>query len=316
MLIDKARLSALSACAALTLAACSGGTPGTPALTAPAGAGSSMARHGWISPLAKKKKLLYVTDYNSSVVLIYQQGNTGAGPIGEIATGIDTPEGDAVDASGTLYVANNGNNTVTEYPAGAMSPSVTLSTDIADPLDVSVDTKGIVYVADGGPAGEVLEFEPGSTSPNATVSMPHPSGETNAKNGNLYVTHNASSVGKVAECKPLATTCKDLGISVEYAQGVAIDLHGNLLVGDVYAQVIDIYKRGATSPFRTIAVPYEQPSKFALDKTDATLYMADPANFAVDLYDYSTGTLESTFTFGSADELEGVALAPGQKPGK
>ncbi len=67
-------------------------------------------------------KLLYVTDYTGSIVLIYKQGATGAGPIGEIVTGIDQPQGDAVDKSGTLYVANEGNNTVTEYPRRIHEP--------------------------------------------------------------------------------------------------------------------------------------------------------------------------------------------------
>ena len=311
---DRAKLLFAGACATLLLAGCSGGTsPGTPASPALGGVGA--ARHGWISPLAKKKKLLYVTDYTASIVLIYKQGATGAGPIGEIVSGIDQPQGDAVDKSGTLYVANEGNNTVTEYPAGSTDPSVTLSTGISRPLDVSVDSTGIVYVMDSS-AGQILEFKPGSTSPDATVAISHPADAVNAKNNDLYVTYNATSAGHVAVCKPLATSCTDLGISVGLAQGVAIDLHGHLLVGDVYGQVINVYKRGATTPFRTISVHYEQPSKLALDKKDATLYMADPANFAVDLYNYKAGTLASSFTFGSADELEGVALSPGQKPGK
>jgi sugar lactone lactonase YvrE len=307
---DRAKLFYAGACAALLLAGCSGGTPASPAL-----GGAGAARHGWISPLAKKKKLLYVTDYTASIVLIYKQGASGAGPIGEIVSGIDQPQGDAVDKSGTLYVANEGNNTVTEYPAGSTDASVTLSTGISRPLDVSVDSTGIVYVMDGS-AGQILEFKPGSTSPDATVTISHPADAVNAKNNDLYVTYNASSAGHVAVCKPLATSCTDLGISVGLAQGIAIDLHGNLLVGDVYGQTIDIYKRGATTPFRTISVHYEQPSKLALDKKDATLYMADPANFAVDLYNYKAGTPAGSFTFGSADELEGVALSPGQKPGK
>lgn len=305
MFTDKAKLWYAGPCVALIVAGCTGsaGSPGTPALSMPA------------SVAPKKEKLVYVTDYTASVVLIYKQGDTGAGPIGEITTGISNPQGDAVDKSGTLYVANQGNNTVTEYPAGSSSPSVTLSTDISQPIDVSVDSTGIVYVSEGR-ADAILEFKPGSTSPNATVTLTHPSDVTNAKNDELYVTYNASSTGRVAKCKPLATTCKDLGISVGLAQGIAIDLHGNLLVGDYYGQVIDIYKRGATVPFRTITTTEEEPAKLALSTTDATLYQADPANFAVELYNYAAGTQESSFTFGSADELEGVALSPGQKPGK
>jgi hypothetical protein len=318
MLSDNARLTLAGACATLVLAACSAGAlPGTTAVSPPGGPASGAARNGWTLPMPKKKKLklLYVTDYESSVVLIYQQGDTGAGPIGEISDGVNYPEDDAVDRSGNLYVANNGNDTVTIYAPGATSPSTTLSTDISDPLELSVDSKGILYVADGGASGKILEFKPGSMSPDATVSMPHPGGETNAKNDDLYVTHNQSSSGRVSVCKPLATSCTDLGISVGYAQGVALDKKGNLLVGDIYGTVIDIYKPGTTTPFRTITTKYESPSKLALNTTDSTLYMADPANFAVDIYNYKAGMQESSFTFGSGQELEGVALYPGQKPG-
>lgn len=318
MLTDNARLTFAGACATLILAACGGASPGPPALAPPGGTPSTVARHGWLSPLAKKKKtkLLYVTDYTDSIVLVYQQGKTSAGPIGEITEGIYSPQDDAVDKSGNLYVVNQGNNTVAIFAPGATSPTTTLSTDITDPLDISVDSKGTIYVADGGASGKILEFKSGSTSPDATVSMPHPGGLTNSKNDDLYVTHNQSSSGRVSVCTPLAPSCTDLGISVEYAQGVAIDKKGNLLVGDIFAELIDIYKPNTTTPFRTITTYEESPSKLALNASDKTLYMADPANGAVDIYNYKAGTQESSFTFSSGQELEGVALYPGQKPGK
>jgi sugar lactone lactonase YvrE len=304
----------LVACA-LALAGCAGSaSTGSPAGFTPS-TGWGTARHGWISPAAKKEKLLYVSDLTESFILIYEQGNTGGGPIGEIENGIDEPEGIAVDHSGTLYVANDGNSTVTEYPAGSTSPSVTLSTDISNPLDVSVDSNDDVYVTESS-AGKILEFEPGSTSPNVTVSLTRADVAANSKNNDVYVTHNQSSEGLVERCKPLSTNCKNMGIDVGFAQGIAIDMEGNLLVGDVYGQEIDIYHPKQKTPFRTISTYEEQPAKLALDSNDATLYMADPANFAVRLFDYATGDQESYFTFGSADELVGVALYPGQKPGK
>ncbi|MGA8532611.1 MAG: hypothetical protein WB615_00720 [Candidatus Tumulicola sp.] len=316
MVFHKSSLVLASACAALVLSACAGGTsPGAatgsamPLVTA----GQSAPRAA--IPRAKNEKFLYVSDYTSSIVLIYRQGATGSGPIGEIVDGISSPQGIAVDASGTLYVANEGNNTVTEYPAASSSPSVTLSTGISRPLDVSVDPNGVVYVTEGS-AGKILEFKPGSTSPDATVSLAHPSDATNSKTDHVYVTYNAASAGHVTRCKALSTQCTDLGISVGLAQGIAIDLKGNLLVGDVYGEIINIYAPHKKTPFRTIAVKDEQPSKLALDTTDKTLYMADPANFAVRLIDYASGNQLSSFTYGPADELEGVALFPGQKPGR
>jgi hypothetical protein len=44
-----------------------------------------------------------------------------------ITSGIDSTRGAAVDANGTLYVANEDNSTVTEYPEGTTSPSVTIT---------------------------------------------------------------------------------------------------------------------------------------------------------------------------------------------
>ena len=314
----KSMLLVLGTCSALLLTA---GTSGASYRSAAGHAPvmrQNAARHGWISPMAKKMKLTFVSDYTSSLILIYAQGNESAGPIGEIVNGISNPQGIALDTSGTLYVTNQGNNTVTEYPFGSTDPSVTLSTDISRPLDVSVDKHGNVYVGEPS-ASMVLEFAPGSTYPNAIVSITHPSGLTNVKNGDLYLTYNNSFSqygGAVARCKPLKTKCKDLGIVVGFAQGMAIDSQGNLIVGDAYAEVIDIFAPGQTTPFRTITTHYEEPGKFALNSDDSVLYMADPANFAIRLLDYASGNEISHFTFGSADELEGVALYPGQKPGK
>jgi sugar lactone lactonase YvrE len=310
----KARLILAGAGIALILAACSGGaTPVTPSATLPGAANA--ARHGWISPAAKGKKVLYVTDYTGSAVLIYNQNDTGEGPIGEITSGIDGPQGDAVDAHGKLYVANQAGNTVTEYPRGATKPSVTLSTDIASPLDVSVDSHGIVYVMDNS-SSEILEFKPGSTSPDATVSLTKPSDAVNAKDDDLYVSYNTSSYGRVARCKPLATSCTDLGITVGLAQGIALDRKGNLVLGDYFGEAIKIYHPNQTSPFRSISVYNEEPGNLAFTKNDATFYMADPQNSAVEVYDYASGTRTGKFRFGTGDELDGVALSPGQKPGK
>ena len=103
----------------------------------PTTAMSKTARHGWMPPNAKSMKLLYVSDYTESQILAYQQGRESSGPIGEIVDGISTPQGIAVDSSGTLYVANQGNDTITEYPAGASEPTVTLSSGNDEPLDVA-----------------------------------------------------------------------------------------------------------------------------------------------------------------------------------
>jgi sugar lactone lactonase YvrE len=304
-----------SACGWLVFAGCSSSaSPGMPGASQPGGSTAQSTRHGWISPDAKKSKLLYVSDYTASIILIYRQGDIGFGPIGEITAGISSPQGIAVDAAGTLYVANYGSNSVTEYLAGTTSPSVTLTSGITKPLDVNVDSKGDLYVTNNS-LSTIVAFEPGSTSPDVTIDLSKPSNVTTSKKRELFATYNNGS-GHVEACKSLSTTCTDLGITVELAQGLTLDKAGNMLVGDVFGQVIDIYAPGATSPFRTISVSDEQPGELAFDTKGTTLYMADPANFAIRMFDYSSGTQTGMFTYGPADELEGIALSPGQKPGK
>jgi streptogramin lyase len=284
----------------------------------PTTAMSKTARHGWMPPNAKSMKLLYVSDYTESLILAYQQGRESSGPIGEIVDGISTPQGIAVDSSGTLYVANQGNDTITEYPAGASEPTVTLSSGIDEPLDVAVGEDSVLYVTEGS-ADKIVEFAEGATSPSESITITHPSDGVTSKNSDLYATNNlhfSSAGGEVVRCKPLERRCESTGISVGYAQGITIDSQGNLLVGDYYHEEIDVFPPGSTSPSRQIALTYQEPGKLALNKNDSVLYMCDPADFAVDLINYSTGAITSTFTYGPSDELEGLALYPGQKPGK
>jgi DNA-binding beta-propeller fold protein YncE len=82
----------------------------------------------------------------------------------------------AVDAAGTLYVANYGIGKITEYPAGSTalsSPSVTLSNGISDPHGLAVDAAGTLYVVTNPSGNAVAEYPAGSTSsssPTATIS--------------------------------------------------------------------------------------------------------------------------------------------------
>jgi sugar lactone lactonase YvrE len=69
---------------------------------------------------------------------------TDGGPIG---SGFSSPWGVAVDASGTLYVADAGNNAIKQIAArtGVIS---TLGSGFSGPEGVAVDASGNVYVAD------------------------------------------------------------------------------------------------------------------------------------------------------------------------
>lgn len=64
-------------------------------------------------------------------------------------TGLNTPDGVAVDNSGNLYVTDNWNYRVVKLTAGSTTQTVLPFTSLNHPYGVAVDN-GNVYVTDGG----------------------------------------------------------------------------------------------------------------------------------------------------------------------
>ncbi len=74
---------------------------------------------------------------------------TPAGAVSTFASGLDDPGGLAFDAAGNLYIANDGNNSVSEVtPAGAVSTFV--SSGLSEPDALAFDAAGNLYVANNG----------------------------------------------------------------------------------------------------------------------------------------------------------------------
>jgi hypothetical protein len=263
---------------------------------------------------------LFVSNFYASEVLIYPAGVKNPSPSGSISSGVSYPYNLAVDKAGTLYVQNN-NNMVTEYPKGATTPSRTLvegKYGYGTGITVTVGRDLTVYTADHL-AGKVFEFKSGDTTPTTTLSVSEALGLALDSKNNLYADWAAPSSGAsghVMKFKPGATSGKDLGITVKLEGGLAVDAHDDLLVGDQGNQVIDIFKRGAKTPFRTINTAPEYPYEFALDKANQYLYLVSGTPAAVYVYDYATGALAWTDAKGlkSSGYAEGVALRPVAKP--
>ncbi len=98
---------------------------------------------------------------------------------------LKSPMGIALDASGNLYVANSGGGNIlvfnAPFGAGALNvaPSrVITSTSMTNPVDVKVDSSGVIYVIDQGTgasgAGKLIIFPAnasGATTPQSVVSL-------------------------------------------------------------------------------------------------------------------------------------------------
>jgi sugar lactone lactonase YvrE len=251
-----------------------------------------------------------------------------APPIGQITNGIDTPNGIAVDRHGNLYVANHGNSTVTVYPRGSASPSITYSTGLQAPFNVAVGNDGTVYVACGYSPGFLVEYPPGRTRPSRTISMPNtgPSGIALDASNNLYIVYqNHSTFVGVYKYSSgsgsLSGTNLGLSLPEGYPQGLAFDRAGDLLiaVSRIYDPwVVYVYPPGSKTFSRSITAGHiGQPSWLALDRRGQRLFLVDGSGDGrkhshgrVLEYRFSDGKLLTSESQGVASTPSGVAVDP------
>jgi DNA-binding beta-propeller fold protein YncE len=257
----------------------------------------------------RKGARVYVSDFFVNAVKVFSERGV---PLGTITAGIDGPVGTTVDRNGTLYVANFTNSTVTEYAAGQTTPSMTVSVGIDQPISVAVGLDGTLYV--GEFANDlVLEFGPGhwASGPTAIItSLTYPEGLTLDADNNLYAAWNDQNYGgQVDTFAPGSTIGTNIGIATGLTGDVKIDTAGNLVLADQANQAIDIFSPGSTTPSRVLHTIGSDPYKVAFDKSERTLYVADPDTNTVLVFDYATGIQVRTIYSGLTSAL-GVSVSP------
>jgi hypothetical protein len=92
--------------------------------------------HSWMTPDKKKKALLYISDYNNSVLDVYSYPQLKM--VGQV-TGLTNPDGLCNDKKGNIWAANNTGQSLTEYKHGGTSPINTLADTSEYPVSCSVD---------------------------------------------------------------------------------------------------------------------------------------------------------------------------------
>jgi sugar lactone lactonase YvrE len=221
---------------------------------------------------------LYVADdYNNEIRKITPGGVVGVfagtgiagsddGPADK--SSFQYPTGIAIDASGNMYVADDGNNLIRKItPGGEVSTLAGSGSSGSDdgvgkqasffrPLGVAVDASGNVYVADYqnclirkiDPNGVVTTLAgnknigaANGTGTNASFNFP--AGVATDKNGNVYVADaNGCLIRKINAAGVVTTLAgsgmpgKDDGVGVSASffapQGITVDKAGNIYVAD------------------------------------------------------------------------------------
>ncbi len=198
-------------------------------------------------PLAQTGSFIYLADQEASQVLVYPAFRRNPKPIGTISQGVSGPGLITIDKSGTLYVPNAGNDTVTEYPAGQTTPSVTLTDGVTNPVATAVDPSGNLWVCNGS---NVVEFPPGGTSPVKTIAngISNAAGLAFDSHGNLFVADVGNGTSQPAVIAVFRPGAKRPSITfgsgtLGYPNGLATDSAGDVYAGDYVAGEVFVFAK-------------------------------------------------------------------------
>jgi hypothetical protein len=205
---------------------------------------------------------LFVADTDAGAVYICSTNlKFGSLPPADQLSGVSNPVQLAIDAAGTVYVANgwsdaSGSGSVTVYPRGQTTPSRTLTNGLNMSTGVAVDGAGTVYVSNKY-AGSIAIFPAGASSPSETVTanLSGPDGLALDSAGDLFIAD--SSANDVLVLAHGSQTPQSLHLAhLHRPFGVVVDPSGALYVSnlDGPSSSIAVYPSGATTPARTFAM--------------------------------------------------------------
>ena len=318
----------LAVAASLTLGGCSSGAnspstlPQTPSTLARM---SSTAVSGFAHPAVRPlpgatTSVIYIADAYSNAVYIYPPTGFRPSPIGSITQGVSGPIAIAVDKKGTLYVANSTADTVTVYPAGQTSPSLTLHQDITAPGAVAVDGARNVWVSNQfGSQGSVVEFAPGKTKPKKIITDvgQNPLGIAVDSQDNLYLGTNNGTIAYVAVYPPGASHPSTIfgGNDLIQPQAITVGPTGDVYVGDLQQSEVFIYSSGSYNLLQKFFVPQGNIGGLAIAR-NKRLYIADSENQdnVTEVTQYGFGKI-ITDSYRPPQSAFGVAADPIVRPG-
>jgi hypothetical protein len=262
--------------------------------------------------------LLYVGSDNASpsAVDIFPLTGPNQGQIGSITNGVHGPWGLSIDANNALYIANANYGTVTVYPYGSTSPSMTYS-HLGLALYALADSTGHVFVSgyNRHHVGHVLEFNAGS---NDVIAHQHLGTEADGMaedgQGNLYVAYRGSGKfrrSSIAEFAPGLKNKRHLVMAIEEPQGLFVDRAGNIVVVESVADRMDVFPPGATTPSVTVTISgIGNLAELAMQNSETTLWVSSEGGYVYSMpYPLTSSTVPTEYETISR-ESNGVAVSP------
>ncbi len=220
---------------------------------------------------------------------------TPAPTISSFGSGYNAPLGLAFDAVGNLYVANTGNNTVSQIAPDGSVITNNFGSGYSSPWGLAFDAAGHLYVANYGnntvsqiaPDGSVItnNFGSGYRTPKALAFDVV---------GNLYVA-NGTKVTKIAPDGSVITS--SFGSGYNGPQGLAFDPVGNLYVANYGNNTVSQIAPDSSVITNRFGSGYNSPWGLACDVA-GHLYVANYGNNTVSQIAPDGSVITNNFSSG------------------
>ncbi|HTT63609.1 MAG TPA: BACON domain-containing carbohydrate-binding protein [Bryobacteraceae bacterium] len=195
-----------------------------------------------------------------------------------LASGLNQPEGVALDPLGNVYIANTGGNVVDEWIAGTQQIVPLVSNGLMNPTGVAADQYGNVYIADTG-NNAIEQWNPQAQQLNTLVSgLSNPLGVATDAQGNVYYSDTGNNAIGVWNAASQQTATLFDGLSSPW--GLAVDGLGNIDFADTGNNAIRQWNVGSAQLTTLVASGLNGPSGVAADG-QGNVYFADTGNNAI-----------------------------------
>lgn len=250
------------------------------------------------------------------------------------------PQAAIVSASGVVYVADLGTETVYAFGNGYLkAPTAsfpqTNPSGVAVPRSIALGGDGTLYVSDELDSGSVFignvvhAYPSGSSQPYTLQGPPNAiddAGVAVDPDNNVYIAADAvlpsnpsQQVVQVIEYAPGSPSgqVRNLIAPPDFGKAVAVDAVGNLLIGDLNAScgAVYVFPPGQTTPSKIIGTACSSGSQVSALVLTAhnTLFFADSFNLYVQEYSYPRGRPLGTLFVPNIYSVVGLGEGPARK---
>lgn len=227
--------------------------------------------HRW----PKAKQVLFVADPQDNQILLYNPKTPNPSPEGSITSGIDYVFGLAMDKSGTLYAANllggaSNYGSVTIYPKGSTTASMTITNGIVGPYGIAVDSQGNVFVSNLD-NNTLVAYHAGQSTPYVSIPF-NPFGQalgvdTDSKD-NVWVACDSGAVFEIPAGSASPQNANLSGINGPIM--LTFGKKDQMFVSNFGGSNVTVYAYGTTTPAYTITNGIEKngPTLNGVTKSD------------------------------------------------